>query len=182
MRHAPAYQESELCLPTDTPMNRYTLHQQVMSITNNNKAITYAPLGSDDSGRHRVLLRSPLGTSLPDGLSARKKSLRRLDTFFAYASVRLFPASDQDAHLSLQGAVARWIEIHRENGFQVDRDICLTEAEATFTNPDTLRSFTIPYWLATSQLRVIDPVKAVLTMIYGLGYNRGLGFGMLMVP
>lgn len=175
------YQEAHLQLGVDKTADLYVIHQQVMAVTDGNKAISYAPVGPDKSGNIVVRLRSAPGVMLPDGLTVDQKTLAEGETFSVYARIRLVRRSDFGERMpTVNESMGKWITLLSDNGFEVEEGARIAETATSFYHKRLSQQTRLPYWVVTSVLKVTDPEKAAQIMVRGIGRSRGLGFGMLM--
>lgn len=175
------YQETRIDFaPGDVP-DLYAIHRRVMVVTDGDKSITYAPRGINRDGRMEVVLRAMPGVDLPDGIMAEIRSVKNGDTFLVYAGVRLMKRSDSGERMpTLDVAREKWTAALTAGGFQVS-DSRLAASVMAFYHKRLNQKTRLPFWVASSRLKVVDAEKAAETLIRGVGRSRGLGFGMLMV-
>lgn len=175
------YLESIIAFAAKDVPDLYAIHQRVMAVTGGDKAITYAPIGSDREGRMTVALRALPGMLMPDGIATERKPVKDGMSFMIRTGVRLVKRSDRGERMpTVDEALEKWTHAVTDGGFQVE-SVRMAESAIAFHHKRLNQQTRLPFWAVSSALTVVDAKKAAETMVRGVGRSRGLGFGMLMV-
>lgn len=176
------YQEALICLnPSDAP-DLYAVHQRILKITDGNRDIHYIPVdqAATVQSQKNVWLRSRAGIRFPPQTRLRIRILRRQQRFTAYADVRLIRQTAIGERLPSEAStLARWSAIMEAGGLQAE-NMQITPKIVQFYYARLRQKTRFHYWRITSDFTVIDPEKAVDTLIKGVGRSKGLGFGRLI--